>query len=596
MKSSSLTYSLTCSLICPVQRDQQTGSIALGMTRHLHLCLLFCTLLFGFLCTSCTREVEHKRSGALTLSLEQHSAWVRLFNPFSPNARRFTRAGIYEPLLIRNSITGEYTPWLATRYQWNALYTELTFEIRPNVKFSDGEPLSALDVVYSFELLKEHPALDTQGLWRVVKRVYVSAPLQVTLELNEPNKPKLDDIAHHPIIPRHVWREVKDPVTFTNPTPVATGPFTEMITFRSQLYELGRNPHYWRSGQPKLEVLRFPAFPSNDQANLALVTGEVDWAGNFIPAIERTFVAADPEHHMYWFPLVGSVVNLIPNTHHAVLSDPRVRKALSRAINRQRLVEVAMYGYTRPADSTGLSDGFSRERDPRVAQDHPWTEHNPKLAEKLLREAGLTKAGGVWRRGDAQSEPLTLTIEVVSGWSDWVRAAQVIAGDLRSIGIQARVKTREFSAWFDRLGSGQFELAIGWADDRGSLYQYYKWLMSEQTVKPIGETAAGNFHRLGDPKADQWLARLKGGATPAEERALNQKLQRRYAELAPVIPLFPNPQWGAASTKRARGFPTASSPYAPLSPNREPECLLVLTQLTPVTQPDTSVQTEGGAP
>ena len=208
-----------------------------------HVALLIClSVSLSISLCSCTREVEHRRAGVLTLSLEQHSAWVRLFNPFSPNARRFTRAGICEPLLIKNSVTGEYAPWLATGYQWSDTYTELTLAIRSGVRFSDGVPLTAQDVVYSFEQLQRHPALDTQGLWTVLKRVHVSAPMQVSFELNAPNKPKLDDIAHHPIVPQHIWREVKDPVTFTNPTPIATGPFTEATTFRAQLYELGRNP------------------------------------------------------------------------------------------------------------------------------------------------------------------------------------------------------------------------------------------------------------------------------------------------------------------------------------------------------------------
>ena len=151
-----------------------------------------------------------------------------------------------------------------------------------------------------------------------------------------------------------------------------------------------------------------------------------------------------------------------------------------------------------------------------------------------------------------------------------MRAAQVIASDLRSIGIPVQVKTRVVGAWFDRLSSVSLSSRSASADDRGSLYQYYKWLMSEETVKPIGEAAVGNFHRFGDREVDQWLEQLKRGADQHIERALNQKLQRRYAELAPVIPLFPNPQWGAASTRRAQGFPSAASPYAPLSPAVSP--------------------------
>jgi peptide/nickel transport system substrate-binding protein len=104
-------------------------------------------------------------------------------------------------------------------------------------------------------------------------------------------------IAHQPIVPEHAWRAVPDPVAFANPDPVATGPFTEVRLFRGQVYELGRNPRYWQLGKPAVEAIRLPAFPANDQANLALADGELDWAANYVPAVERVFVRRDPAHH-----------------------------------------------------------------------------------------------------------------------------------------------------------------------------------------------------------------------------------------------------------------------------------------------------------
>lgn len=548
------------------------------------------TLLLGLVVSlfiSCVREHDALSDDVLTISVEQHSAWIRNFNPFSPNARRFTRAGVYEPLMIFNSVSGELVPWLASAFRWSADYKTLTFSIREGVQFSDGAPLTAEDVVFSFQLLKRFPALDTGGLWSVLESVQVSklaetqsSNPEVMLSLIEPFQPKLYDLAQHIIIPKHIWSAVDDPLTFTNPDPIGTGPFTEVSVFRSQLFELSRNPHYWREGRPAIRALRFPAFPSNDQANLALVTGDVDWAGNFVPAIERTFIAPAPERRHYWFPLVGSVVNLIPNTAKPPFDRLEVRRALSYAIDRERLVEIAMYGYTRPADSTGLSDGFTQERDPKIPSVFPWTEYRPQRSIELLKNAGFERKSDGWHSPGAD-EPISLTIDVVSGWSDWVRAAQVISQQLAELGIKAKVRTSEFSSWFDRLRNGHFELAIAWADDRGSLYEYYRWLMSDETVKPVGEGTAGNFHRFGDKQADQLLTMLKKGVSENEKLEISKALQRRYAELTPVIPLFPNPQWGAASTERIVGFPSAEDPYAPLSPNREPECLLVFDRLTP---------------
>ena len=115
---------------------------------------------------------------------------------------------------------------------------------------------------------------------------------------------------------------------------------------------------------------------------------EVDWAANFIPAIDRVYVGRDPEFHRYWFPLTGSSVFLYANTARAPFDDVRVRKALSMAIDRQLLVDVAAYRYTRPADATGLSDSFASWLDPTIAEEAEWCDFDPERAAELLDEAG----------------------------------------------------------------------------------------------------------------------------------------------------------------------------------------------------------------
>ena len=84
--------------------------------------------------------------------------------PF-PNALWLTRAGIYEPMMIFNTLSGQYVLWLATSYRWITEGQEVEFSIRKDVRWNDGAPLSAEDVAFTFKLLKQHPALDTNGVW-----------------------------------------------------------------------------------------------------------------------------------------------------------------------------------------------------------------------------------------------------------------------------------------------------------------------------------------------------------------------------------------------------------------------------------------------
>ncbi len=518
---------------------------------------------------------------SLNISVEQQSVWVRNFNPLLPPGRSRwpTRSGVYEPLMIYNPMNGEWTPWLATGYAWSDDLLSLRFTLRPGVRWSDGEAFSSADVVSTFGLMKQHAALDLAHVWGFVTEVVAIDRLTVEFRFSRAYVPGLEDLAHQPIVARHVWAAVPDPVTFSNPHPVGTGPFTEVLTFRDQVYELGRNPHYWQPGRPKVRALRFLAYPSNDQANLALVEGDIDWAGNFVPAVDRTFVSRDRVHHQTWSPLVGNMVLLYANTARPPLDDARVRKALSMAIDRDRLVEVAMYGMTRPADATGLTDGYATWHDP-AAGAAAWIRHDLAAAEQLLDEAGCRRDGDGMRR-TPDGTALSFDIEVVSGWSDWVRAAQLIARDLEAIGVGAHLRVYDFVAWMSRLQEGTFSLSVGYSLDGPTPYRFYRWTMATETVQPLGKLAPGNWHRFGDPAADALLASFEHAATPDEQHAIGVRLQRRFAETAPAIPLFANPLWGEFSTARFVGFPDAADPFARLSPHVEPDALLVLTALEP---------------
>jgi peptide/nickel transport system substrate-binding protein len=518
--------------------------------------------------------------GVLSISVEKQSAWVRNFNPLAPGegARFPTRAGVYEPLLVFNTVAGEYVPWLATGYAWSDDHLSLRFTLR-QARWSDGVHFTSADVVLTFGLLRDHRALDQRNVWDFIQDVRAIDPLTVELRFRRVYVPGLADVAQQSIVPAHIWRDVADPVTFANPNPVGTGPFTEVLIFRNQVYELGKNPFYWQPGKPRVEALRFLAYPGNEQANLALVEGGVDWAGDFVPSVERTFVRRDPEHNHYWFPLVGSMAFLYANTARAPFDDVRVRRALSMGIDRPKIVDVAMYGYTRPADGTGLTDAYAAWRDPTIAA-RGWVTLDVAGANRLLDEGGYARGGdGVRRTHDGR--PFRFDVEVVNGWSDWVRAGHVIAHDLRALGFDVKLRTYEFGAWYTRLGRGEFDLAIAWSVEGPNPYGFYRWLMSSRTVKPVGEMAGGNWHRFGDGAVDELLARFEMTADVPTQRALVAQLEARFVELAPAIPLFPNPAWGVFTTRRFEGFPSADRPYASLSPHREPERLLVLTTVAP---------------
>lgn len=522
--------------------------------------------------------------GVMVVSQEQTASWVRNFNPLTTaaSARWPSLAGVYEPLFVFNSVRSEQVPWLAVSYEWREGNRVLRVTVRDSVRWSDGRPFSARDVAFTFGLLRRFPALDRRGAWGFLSGVRAVDARTVDFAFQRVFIPGFDEIAAQQIVPEHAWKDVKDPVTFTNEHPVATGPFTEVRIFRGQVYELGRNPYYWQPGKPALEALRFPAYPSNDRANLALVFGEAEWAGNFIPAIDRVFVKRDPKHHAYWFPLTAGVVYLYANTTRPPFGDVRVRKALSMAIDRPLMVDVAAFGYTHPADATGMSESYAAWRDPAAAAAGDWVRYDPARANALLDSAGFARgADGIRRLPDGR--PWRWEVLCVSGWSDWVRASQIIARNLREVGVDASVRTYDFGAWFQRVQEGDFDLSMGWSIEGPAPWHLYRWLMSSATVKPVGQVSAGNWHRYSSPAADSVLAAFEVATDPAEQRRLGNAMQRLFVAEAPAIPLYPNPTWAEFNTRRIEGFPSAADPYADPSPNKmeRGEILLVLTSLRP---------------
>lgn len=536
-----------------------------------------------------TAQAQSTADGYVTVSSQQQATWTRNFNPFVADNRFPTNNGVYEPSMIYNTVKGELVPWLATDYAWSDGDKTLTLTYREGVKWSDGKPFTAKDVAFTFNLLKNTAGLAGPASGAMFgDNAYIAsveAPNDTTAVFTFARvfTPGLYDIVHQNIVPEHVWQAVEDPVTFLNENPVGTGPFTEVTRFQNQIYAVGKNPNYWQEGKPYIAGMRFPAYPGNDQANLATINGENDWAGNFIPDIERTYVSKNPDNFGYWFPPTGATVMLYLNTTKAPFDDPNVRKAVSMAINREQIVTVAMYNYTKPADVTGLSDAYPnfKVEEPSSLVDADWTQYDMAKANEMLDAAGLTM-GPRGTRTLPDGTPLSFDINVVSGWSDWVSAVNIIAQNLKAVGIDASVKTYDFSAWFDRVQKGEFTASIGWSSGGATPFNYYRGQMSELSLVPVGEAAGENWHRFVNEQADELLAQFVSTSDPAEQQELATQLQEAFAETAPAVPLFPGPMWYEYNTTDFTDFPTEEDPYVVGSPfNAAAEALLLMTTIKP---------------
>ena len=545
--------------------------------------------------SGCSRSAAGPR--LLTIPREDMGTFTRNFNPFTTNSAPMTGQAIYEPLLIVNPLSGEITPWLAESWAMSDDAASLTFHLRPGVTWSDGRPLVAKDVVTTFAV---HRAV--AGGYDYLDSVTANNATAVTLTFTRPNSVALQELGSQLIAPDHVWSAISEPAKYPNPAPIATGPFTKVTSFQTQSFDLMPNPTYWGSnhqgddasasgddptGTPStghtadhtsLPGIRMLAFAGNDSANLAAVSGDVDWAPQYMADIQTAYIDKDPAHRHYWFPGADSTIQWTLNTTKAPYNDPAFRKALSQAIDRKTICATGMSGYAQPADPTGLGDSFRAWKDPAVAA-LPLCTYDKAAATAALDAAGY-RLGADSKRMDLNGKPLALTIQVGSTSSDWLSVARIIVQNLADIGISATVDSPDWTEVTAALETGTFETAVCWSSLGATPYTYYEATMSTQKVKPIGTHALENYHRFGDEQATALLGQLAATTDQARQIEICHQIQQRYADQLPVIPLFPGPVWGAYTDEHFTGWPSQDNPYASLS-TRAATTVLVLNSLRP---------------
>lgn len=531
----------------------------------------------SLLLSGCTAAQGTGGGGAmLTIPREDMGTFTQNFNPFSPNAAPMTQQAIYESLLIYNPADGSTVPWLAKSWETAADGLSITFHLRDGVKWSDGEPFTARDVATTFALQQKI----VSGSFPYVSKVEAQDDSTVVFTLSSTFSPGLYEIGQQVIVPDHVWASEKDPAKFLNKEPVGTGPYTEVSKFQAQSFDLLPNPDYWQKDKQKIAGVRMLAFAGNDGANLAAVNGDVDWAPQFMPDIQKTYVDKDPEHRHYWFPPTGAMINWQFNNTKPMFQNVEVRKALSMAVDREQVVKVGMSGYTDPADCTGLSGSYSTWKDQSILDSCTWTKRDLKKAGEMLDAAGY-KAGADGQRTTPDGKPFAFKISVGSTSTDWLSVANVISQNLADLGVKVTVDSPDWAAVVAGYEQGTFDSGIVWSDNAPTPYQYFRSLMSSETVKPVGTQTFSNYHRFSDPKADALLKQFAQSADEKTQHDIVNQLQALYNADAPVAPLFPGPEWGAYTDVRFTGWPTEQNPYATLA-TRSPTTVLVLTSLKPV--------------
>jgi peptide/nickel transport system substrate-binding protein len=535
--------------------------------------LLLALLLAG--CAPGTASTGFKQGGSLTVLSVSGIPERHNFNPFLPaSSNAGTQGMIYETLLYFNQLQGgKVTPWLAASYHFSEDAKSVTFTLRSDVKWSDGNDFTSADVVFTLNLLKRFPALDTAGLWKVITSVNAPDRQTVIVTFNQPSTPILWSLAGQTyIVPEHIWKHDADPTSAASPGPVGTGPFVLKAFPTNVTYVLARNPLYWQPGKPSIDQITYEV-PTGGCADCPIVTPNFDWTGVFSTDIDQVFAQQDPAHNHYWFPST-SVDMLYLNLAKAPFNQVAVRQAISAAIDRQALSTQAEDGYDPVASPTALVlPANQRFLDPKY-QHTAFGAADPARADAMLEAAGFKKGSdGVY--ADASGQKLAFTLDVVDGWSDWMDASKIIVHDLNAAGMRVTLNPLSYQDYFSALTSGTFDAAIAWTASGPTPYYLYNALLASSNVPPAGLTpamgGAWNWEHWIDPKTDQLLAQYAATLNPTLQQQALSGLEQIMVEQLPAIPLFDQPNWFEYSTARFTGWPTANNPYALPSPWSAPD-------------------------
>ena len=200
-------------------------------------------------------------------------------------------------------------------------------------------------------------------------------------------------LANVHVVPKHVFAHVKNVGSWLNPDPIGTGPFAVVERVGTQSYTLDRNPHYWRHGEPHFQCIERIVASSPESAVYALVHGDVDLSNNFI-RVREVYVAHDPAHFHYYYPAHAPGIGLFFDDTVYPFSIVALRKAISLAIDRKTLSQLAEHGYAPPVDALGYNRVWPTWIGKSVAAESiALATYDPTAARRLLLATGFTYDG-----------------------------------------------------------------------------------------------------------------------------------------------------------------------------------------------------------
>ena len=343
----------------------------------------------------------------------------------------------------------EPQPALATSWSVNKAGTLYTFHLREGVDFSNGQPLTAKDVIFSLERARTSPG-GCEPLAQPWKQLSTPSPTTVQLRLRAPYPTLIDSLTVpcFAVISSDAFKH--EGAKQFGLHPVGTGPFMlESATPGFTAVTVVRNPHYWRSGQPYLNSVVFNQVENQNSRILAVRSGAASIALG-IPYSQVATLKSTPGVRMLVQPLWGSSLNVV-NTRSTPLNQINVRKALEYAIPYQQIIKSIFKGLGQQSNSIWGTD--MKYWDSSV----PYFNYDVAKAKQLLRSSSVPNG-------------FNLTLDVESGESANELMASILQSSWAQMGVHVKVQTLPFATLLTDAVSGKFAIAMFPLESAGNFF------------------------------------------------------------------------------------------------------------------------------
>ena len=414
--------------------------------------------------------------------------------------------------LVTKDANFHFTPALAETWELRDPLT-LVFHLRDGVRFADGRPMTARDVVWSINSMRDGTVISPKAAtYASVDRIEAQDARTVVLHLKQPDNFLLTNLSTGAIgiVPegsgKDFWQH-----------PVGTGPFRFVSQQIDQNVVIERNPLSWQT-LPKLERVRFAVVPDAITESLELEKGSGDVAINSLPMDALPVLAKRP--HIQIEDTAGTQIQYLAfNVKDPLLSDVRVRQAISCAIDRKLIIESLMLGHAQPAISLLPVEHWAWSGD--VAR----FDYDPARAAQLLDEAGHPRCSNGIRFHVTMK---TSTVEDVR------LLAAVLQQQLARIGIALDIRTYEFATFYADVTRGAFQMySLRWigGNEQPDIFSY---AFSTARFSPKG----ANRGHYSNARLDALLDEASTNSDTNKRRADYVEAQQILARELPAINLW----------------------------------------------------------